>query len=113
MRGEVMTEVTWHGKNRLKERVGIPKRASQKQTQRAFEKGISIDETVGSLRNYLDGVYLREGTANNLRVWNGSVYIFKDETLLTVYALPSRFRKTELTIMKKKKEINEENENEK
>lgn len=108
-----MTEVTWHGKNRLKERVGIPKRASQKQTQRAFEKGITHKETVGSLRNYLDGVFLREGTANNIRVWNGSVYIFKDETLLTVYALPTRFRKTELTLMKKKKENQEENENRK
>ncbi len=107
-----MTEVTWHGKNRLKQRVGIPKRASQKQTQRAFEKGISITETVGSLRNYLDGVFLKEGTANNLRVWNGSVYIFADERLLTVYTLPSRFRKTELTIMKKKKEMNNNNENE-
>lgn len=106
-----MTEVTWHGKNRLKQRVGIPKRASQKQTQRAFEKGISLAETVGSFRNYLDGIYLREGVANNIRVWNGSVYIFKDERLLTVYALPSRFRKTELALMKKKKEINEEYEN--
>lgn len=94
-----LTEVTWHGKNRLKERVGIPKRASQRQTQRAFERGITLEETVGSLRNYLDGVYLREGTANNLRIWNGSVYIFKDERLLTVYALPSRFRKTELSII--------------
>lgn len=102
-----MTEVTWHGKNRLKERVGIPKRASQKQTQRAFEKGISIDETVGSLRNYLDGVFLKEGTANNLRVWSGNVYVFTDERLITVFALPSRFRKTELTIMKKKKEMNQ------
>lgn len=107
-----MTEVTWHGKNRLKERVGIPKRASQRQTQRAFERGITLEETVGSLRNYLDGVYLREGTANNLRIWNGSVYIFKDERLLTVYALPSRFRKTELSIMKKKKENDLNNESE-
>jgi len=108
-----MTEVTWHGKNRMKERVGIPKRASARQTQRAFEKGITHSETVGSLHTYLDSLFLREGTANNIRIWNGCIYIFANERLLTVYALPSQFRKTELAIMKKKKENNgnEENEN--
>lgn len=99
-----MTELTWHGKNRIKERCGIPKRASEKQTERAFEKGITHSETAGSLRNYLDGVFLKEGTANNIRVWDGMIYIFKDKKLLTVYSLPSRFRKTELAIMRKKKQ---------
>ena len=83
----------------------MPKRAAQKQTERAFEKGISIEETTGSLRNYLEGVFLKEGTANNLRVWSGSVYIFVEDRLVTVIDLPSRFRKTEQNLLRKKKEM--------
>lgn len=98
-----MTVLTFHGKNRIKERCGIPKRAANKEAQRAFDCGIKHAETTGSLRNYLDGVFLKEGIANNIRVWNGRVYIFANNRLITVIALPSRFRKTELALMKKKK----------
>lgn len=101
---EQTTELTWHGKNRIKQRCGIPKRASERNAQIAFDKGIRHNETTGSLRNYLDGVFLKEGIANNMRVWQSHVYVFRGERLITVLSLPSRFRKTELALMKKKKE---------
>ena len=98
-----MTEVTWHAKNRMKQRVGVPKRAVSKQADRAFENGITHKETTGGLRRYLDSIYLKKGIANNIRVWDGRIYLFADSKLITVYTLPSQFRKKELALMKKKK----------
>lgn len=82
-----MTTVTTHGKNRMKERCGIPKRAAERNAQLAFDRGITYGMTHGKLREYIDS---RRGTSNitDIRVWNGNMFVFYGETLLTVYPIP-------------------------
>ena len=82
-----MTTVTTHGKNRMKERCGIPKRAAERNAQRAYDKGLTYENTHGKLREYIDN---RRNTSNitDIRVWNGDIYVFHGETLLTVYPVP-------------------------
>lgn len=96
------TKLTWHGKNRIKERCGIPKRAAKRQMDIAFENGLTHSETNGCLKKYLDKVFLLHNNANNMRVWNGNLYIFIDNTLITVYKLDAKLRKKEQEIRKKK-----------
>ena len=106
-----MTDVTWHAKNRMKQRVGVPKRAVAKQADRAFENGITHGETTGTLRRYLDSIYLKEGVANNIRILDGRIYLFAGRKLITVYMLPPQFRKKELALMKKKRMKEQETQN--
>jgi hypothetical protein len=82
-----MTTVTTHGKNRMKERCGIPKRAAERNAQRAYDKGTTYDNTHGKLREYIDR---RSDTTSitDIRVWDGNIYVFYGETLLTVYPIP-------------------------
>ena len=47
-------------------------------------------ETV--LRRYLDSVYLKRETANNIRIYCNNVYLFHNEMLITLYPLPPEFR---------------------
>lgn len=84
-----MTTVTTHGKNRMKERCGIPKRAAERNAQLAFDKGLTYDRTHGKLREYIDN---RRGSTNitDIRVWNGNMFVFYGEALLTVYPIPKK-----------------------
>ena len=79
--------LTNHASERIKERVGIPKRSQLAVIDRAFAEGIKHSETKGSLHRYLDRLYLQERTANNLRVYNYNVYLFRDDVLITVIPL--------------------------
>lgn len=54
--------------------------------------GMCREDFHGSLRRYLDALYYYNETANNIRVWAEKVYIFSDNSLVTVLNLPPRFR---------------------
>ncbi|MDD3029787.1 MAG: hypothetical protein PHS57_05865 [Alphaproteobacteria bacterium] len=65
-----------------------------KVTNNAFDKGITHTQTSGSLKRYLDGLYLRERKANNIRIYGDKVFLFAGETLITVLRLPQKYKKT-------------------
>lgn len=95
--------VTDHAKDRTRQRVGLPKRVIEKNAERAFEEGIKHSETSGSLKRFVDGLYLSKGKANNIRIYCGNVYLFVDHDLVTVISLPARYRKTVDDIWKKRR----------
>lgn len=95
-------EVTRHAHKRIRKRVGIPKSAVQSNARKALEYGITHAETTGGLHRYLDYLWHQHETANNMRVYCGSVYIFHDDTLITVFPLPEKFRKRAKDLIKKK-----------
>ena len=86
-------KVTRHAEKRIRERSGIPKRAIKRSAQLAFDTGYRHSETKGRLREFLDAVYLREGTANNMRVFGDKVYVFCNHTLVTVLQIPASIMK--------------------
>ena len=96
--------VTNHAAQRTKERVGIPKRISEKNANKALQLGIRHNETSGSLHKYITALYLKQRTANNVRIYCGNVYIFHDEILITILTLPQKYRKAADRISRKKKE---------
>ena len=75
-----MVYVTDHAAKRSKERLGLPKRVTTKNAERALHYGIKHSETKGALRRYLNAVYLKRETANNIRIYSNNVYIWRRRT---------------------------------
>ena len=90
-----MSEIvmTSHGVKRSKERVGLPKRALERNAEKAFENGLKHSELSGSIKRYVDALYLRYEKAGNIRIYCGKVYIFCGTKLVTVLDLPAKFKK--------------------
>ena len=97
-------ELTRHAKTRLKERCGSNKSSQEKIAATALEKGIKHSETAGSLRRYLDMLYLQERNANNIRVWGDKVYLFRVNRLITVLQLPQKYMRVCAKIREKEEE---------
>lgn len=96
--------ITDHAEGRFRERVGLPKRLATRKAQEALERGITHAEASGQLRRYFDALYLSHESANNIRVYCGTVYIFSYDTLITVFPLPQNLRKIAVKIQQKKKD---------
>lgn len=85
--------MTYHAYERGKERMGLGDRAIQRMAERAFEKGISVSETTGRFRRYLERLYDSHGNGNNLRVYGEKIFVFQNETLITILHLPNDYKK--------------------
>lgn len=97
--------MTNHGTKRSKERIGLPKRALERNAEKAYENGLTQSDLSGSLKRYMSKLFFNNQTAGNIRVYCGNVYIFSANRLVTVLELPERFKKIASNIaMQKKKE---------
>lgn len=94
---------TRHGSKRIRERVGVNKKVVDKLAQKALEEGISHKDTVGSLKKYISSLYLKYRVANNIKVYNRKLYLFKFDKLITVLNLPHIYHKIEDKLKKKLK----------
>ena len=93
--------VTDHARDRTKERVGLPKRVVEKNAEKAFDEGLKHSDLSGSIKRFVDGLYLQYGKANNIRIYCGNVYLFRNNVLVTVMPLPGKYRKTAMELSKK------------
>lgn len=98
-----MCQVNEHAAKRMKERCGSNKSSIQKTAQTALERGITHAETSGSLKRYLDHLYLQHRKANNMRIWGDKVFIFYGESLITVLNLPQKYMATCNKIQERKR----------
>lgn len=96
-----MARVTDHAARRTKERLGISKRAAEKNAEKALQTGIRHCDTSGGLNRYISALYWRHQTANNVRIYCDNVYIFHDSVLITVFPLPQKYRKTAAKIKRR------------
>jgi hypothetical protein len=86
-----MARVTTHAHGRLKERSNVPKRAHQAVADKALSDGVTHSGTAGSLHRYMDCLFLQERTADNMRIYNYLVFLFRGTTLMTVFQLPHKY----------------------
>lgn len=86
--------LTYHGRKRIKERVGVGKsgRKIERAASIALEKGIDRAETKGSLNKYLTKTMIFHKCGNNMKIHASQIWVFQDEVLITVKPLPSRFQ---------------------
>ncbi len=87
--------MTNHGLVRIKERAGVGKsyRKTVRLMENAYERGYRREDTKGLLRKFLDEKYLGYESGNNMRIYGGQLYIFEEDRLITVYALPGSIQK--------------------
>jgi hypothetical protein len=84
--------VTQHARIRIRERWGISRRSVvDKLVRKAYNTGIKHCETTGSLKHFLSRLYFHSKKANNMRIYQGRIFIFFDAKLLTVYNLPEMY----------------------
>jgi nuclear transport factor 2 (NTF2) superfamily protein len=87
-------QVSRHGERRARQRVGLPKRAVERNAQRALTEGIGYREASGALRRYIGWLYESyDGNGNNIRIYGDKVWIFHDAILITVLNVPGEHRK--------------------
>lgn len=89
-------KVSDHGTDRMRERLGIPKKAAARMAEKALIEGTPHYEFSGSLRRYLDWIVLhdlpRHG-AKVVRVYGQHVFLFGlDDTLVTAWLLPAKYK---------------------
>lgn len=102
--------LSYHGRERIKERIGVSKSRIERTAEQALENGVRRDEATGSMKRYMESLLAKNPTARNARIYCGNVYIFSGRNvLITAFPLPSRYRKIENKIRKNRaNEMNEE-----
>ena len=89
-------EVSKHATKRCRKRMGVPKKAVVRMAKKALEVGKRHTDYSGSFHQYLNAVCFKEGTENNICVYNLHLFIFADSTLITAWPVPPKYRKTVL-----------------
>lgn len=80
--------VTKHGKKRIKERVGV--RNTRYNYKQARMKGNYNYQYDGDFRKFLD--YLAHKNKHKITVYNNYIYIIKNNKLVTVLNVPSKYK---------------------
>ena len=97
-----MPRLTKHSIARLEQRCGVSKRNAQTVAKRAFRTGITHAETHGNLHRFLDSLYLSQKKGTNMRIYGNAVYVFKEDTLITVINIPENLMNDVKEIKEKK-----------
>lgn len=84
--------VTNHAAKRLKQRLGLPKKAVLRIADKAYQEGWTHADARGRLKRYLDGLYLAEEKATDMRIHGNFIYLFHGNILITVLNLPKNLR---------------------
>ena len=85
--------VTNHAYDRVRERVGLPKRAVERLARTAMQRGRTSDEFNGFMALYLDRVQDRHNPDAVVKVFRGYMWLFCDNRLLTVIQIPKDLRR--------------------
>lgn len=92
--------LTRHAILRIRQRLGLPKRAVARELER-IDNYLTVQECTGGLRRYLDYLRHRHGENAHYRVTPNAVYCFKDNALVTVINLPPKHRKSAVSQWKR------------
>ncbi len=95
-------DITIHGKRRIKKRCGVNSKGAERLANIVFEQGLTHAEVTGSLKRYMDFLFLYNGQANNVRLYGDKTYKFCDEVLVTVLNTPKKYRSIVNKLMEKK-----------
>lgn len=80
---------TEHAKDRLKERNGWSKKASERMMKKILEDGEDMEVKKGYLGNWARAKK-KENENHTFVLYGTQVYIFDENTLITVFPTPSR-----------------------
>jgi len=99
-----MKVITKHADKRMRERIGIPRKALKKKAEIALERGVAHKECTGRLKKYVDWVFLSHVKGSDIRLFGEHVYIFTNSRLVTVLPLPNIYKDAVRKLIKRKEE---------
>ncbi|WP_157374345.1 hypothetical protein [Salipiger sp. CCB-MM3] len=85
--------VSDHAVKRIRKRLGVPKKAAQREAERALD-GAKISDFVGQFRRHLDWLRHRHGVGATYRVTSNAIFAFQYGDLATVLPIPAQYRNT-------------------
>ena len=85
--------VTNHAKKRSKERSGVTKGQIDNMAKRAFHEGITHKQARNELSRWMDAEFLKYKTANECRFYANHLYIFHNQTLITILDADPKYEK--------------------
>lgn len=85
--------LTDHAIERGWERLRLRRDPLERLAQRAHDEGTAHADTMGRLKRYVDALYFKRRTANNIRIYGHNVFLFNGQLLVTVHPLPNDLRK--------------------
>ena len=95
--------LTYHGEERIRKRKGTSKKNAKRAAEEALTHGLKYSDITNlNLRKFMDGKYLSKCTANNMTIYQRYIYLFKDNVLITLFALPNNLANISENIMRRK-----------
>lgn len=101
--------VTKHARYRMQQRCGIGKNSVNKMAKKVYRLGIRHAETSGNLQKWVDSLYFYNRSANQIRLYGDTAYIFHDQKLITVIKVPANLIPDIIAIRKFKEEKGRKN----
>ena len=99
--------VSIHAVRRIRQRLGIPKKAAQREAERALDGG-RIEDFNGRFRRHLDWLRHRHGNGANYRITKNAIFAFQYGVLATVFPLPKQHRKSAIQQLKRLDAVRQE-----
>ena len=84
---------TNHAFSRAKERLGLNKSGLNNLMHKAEREGRDRSMVRGGLRNYMNDLWAKNQTADNIKVYGENIFVFDGRVLITLYPVPKKFRK--------------------
>lgn len=94
--------ITEHAEGRCGKRFSYTKEITHEKAEKALRVGVKHGETSGTLKKYIDKVYLKHKNANNTRIFRNQIYLFHNDILVTAWKLPREFWKIAKKLCKRK-----------
>lgn len=90
---DMNTVITDHAFDRAKDRLGLNRTALERLSELAYSNGIAHKDTKARLNRYITSLYMKEGSANNIKIYGEVIFIFKNNLLVTLYQIPNELKK--------------------
>lgn len=84
-------KITKHGSERMEERTGLSKSSQEKMFQLALTSGTERNNYTGQFGRYLDKLMLSQKA--QIKIYGNFIYIYKQNSLITVLNVPTKYRK--------------------
>jgi hypothetical protein len=104
-----MATVTEHAAKRVRQRLGLPKRAATREFDRALQRGLREQEVYGPYKEYLRGLHERYGETYDYLTTPMGIFVVSLDTLVTVLNVPKEFASGIMACWVKKRGNNHDN----
>lgn len=98
-----MISVSKHAAKRMRQRLGIPKKAVEAEAFRAVTQGLQEDDFTGAFRDYLTDSHSINEFDGDYFVTPSGIHVVDHATVITVLPLPKEHKATVHNVWRKKR----------